>query len=214
MYVPPHYVADDAEALIARLAPARAALLVTIDDAGAPFATHAPILWDAERRIASGHIARANSQWKHGAGKALIVLSGAEAYVSPSFYPSKAEHGKTVPTWNYETVHLTGDIAWFDDAPRLEQIVRDLSARHEAGRAHPWTIEDAPRAYIDAMLRGFIGFELSASRVEAKRKLSQNKSAMDFDGVVAGLSAGQHEEGEVANLMRAVRAVSDDPDGN
>src|SRR6185312_9251404 len=104
-------------------------------------------------RIAIGHIARANPQWKLGAGRGLIVLAGSEAYVSPSFYPSKAEHGKTVPTWNYEAVHLSGPVEWFDDAARLEGVVRALSELHENDRAEPWRLEDAPRPYVAAMLR-------------------------------------------------------------
>lgn len=215
MYVPHHFATDEADALIARLARRWAGVLVTVGEDGAPVGTHMPILWDAEKRVAIGHIARANPQWKQGAGKGLIVLSGAEAYVTPAWYPSKAEHGKTVPTWNYEAVHITGDVEWFDDPVRLEALVRDLSTAHEADRAHPWAIEDAPRAYIDAMLRGFIGVTLTAERVEAKRKLSQNKAAADFDGVADGMAASDEPMArEVAALMRATRAVSDDPDGN
>ncbi len=215
MYVPHHFATDEADALIARLARRCAGVLITIDEDGAPVASHMPILWDAEKRIATGHIARANTQWRHGAGKGLIVLSGAEAYVTPAWYPSKAEHGKTVPTWNYEAVHITGQVEWFDDPARLEAIVRDLSALHENGRAHPWQIEDAPRAYIDAMLRGFVGVTLSAERVEAKRKLSQNKSDADFSGVANGMAASAEPMAqELAALMRKTRAVADDPDGN
>lgn len=215
MYVPHHFATDETDALIARLARRWAGVLITISEDGAPVATHMPILWDAEKRIATGHIARANPQWQQGAGKGLIVLSGAEAYVTPSWYPSKAEHGKTVPTWNYEAVHITGQVEWFDDAVRLEAIVRDLSAVHEESRAHPWAIEDAPRAYIDAMLRGFVGVALTAERVEAKRKLSQNKNEADFTGVADGMAASADPMArEVAALMRATRAVSDDPDGN
>jgi transcriptional regulator len=162
----------------------------------------------------TGHIARANPQWKLGAGRGLIVLAGPEAYVSPSFYPSKAEHGKTVPTWNYEAVHLTGPVEWFDDAARLEDVVRRLSVAHEADRAEPWRIEDAPPAYISAMLRGIVGVEMRVEHVEAKRKLSQNKSKADFGGVIAGLGVGDPAATEIAALMKAIRAVSDDPDGN
>jgi transcriptional regulator len=215
VYVPHHFATHEVDALIARLARRWAGVLITVDEHGAPVATHMPILWDGEKRIATGHIARANPQWKQGAGKGLIVLSGAEAYVTPSWYPSKAEHGKTVPTWNYEAVHITGHVEWFDDAVRLEAVVRDLSALHEAGRDHPWAIEDAPRAYIDAMLRGFVGVTLTAERVEAKRKLSQNKSEADFGGVATGMAASNEPMAhEVAALMRQTRAVSDDPDGN
>jgi transcriptional regulator len=215
MYVPHHFATDDADGLINRLARRWAGVLVTIDADGAPTGTHLPILWDAEKRIATGHIARANPQWKQGAGKGLIVLSGPEAYVTPAWYPSKAEHGKTVPTWNYEAVHITGQVEWFDDAERLEAVVRDLSALHEDGRTEPWAIGDAPRPYIDALLRGIVGVALTAERIEAKRKLSQNKSEADFRGVAKGMAASDEPMAhEVAALMRETRAVSDDPEGN
>jgi transcriptional regulator len=215
VYVPAYFAAEDADGLIARLARRWSAVLITVDADGAPTGTHIPILWDAEKKIATGHIARANPQWKQGPGKGLIVISGAEAYVTPGWYPSKAEHGKTVPTWNYEAVHITGQVEWFDDAARLEGVVRDLSARHEDGRAAPWQIGDAPRAYIDAMLRAIVGVTLTAERIEAKRKLSQNKSKADFAGVARGLAAsGDALSEEVAALMRATRAIADDPDGN
>lgn len=215
MYVPQHFATDDADELIARLSRRRAGILVTNEADGTPVATHAPILWDAGKRIATGHIARANPQWRQGPGKGLIVLSGPEAYVTPAWYPSKAEHGRAVPTWNYEAVHITGRVEWFDEPERLEAIVRELSALHEQNRAEPWTIGDAPRAYIDALTRGFVGVALTAERVEAKRKLSQNKSERDFEGVAAGLAAGGDAAGgEVAALMRATRTAADDPDGN
>lgn len=212
MYVPAHFATDDANGLIERLARRWAGVLVTVDESGAPVGTHMPILWDAERKIATGHIARANPQWKQGAGLGLIVLSGPEAYVTPAWYPSKAEHGKAVPTWNYEAVHINGAVEWFDDAARLEAVVRDLSRFHEHDRAEPWAISDAPRAYIDALLRGIVGVELHATRIEAKRKLSQNKSAADYAGVLDGLTAsGDALAAEVGALMRA---VSDEPEGN
>jgi transcriptional regulator len=215
MYVPTHFAADNADALIARLSRRWAGVLVSVDGDGAPVATHLPILWDAERRIATGHIARANPHWKLGDGKALLVLAGPEAYVTPAWYPSKAEHGKTVPTWNYEAVHLSGRAEWFDDAARLEAVVHDLSALHEEGRDAPWSISDAPRAYIEALLRGIVGVSLHVERIDAKRKLSQNKSEADFRGVAEGLAVSDDAMAhEVAALMRATRAVSDDPDGN
>ncbi len=215
MYVPQHFAADDADALIARLSRRWSGVLITIDGDGAPVGTHIPILWDAEKRIASGHIARANPQWRQGPGKGLIVLSGPEAYVTPSWYPSKAEHGKAVPTWNYEAVHITGQVEWYDDGDRLEQMLVDLSAVHEHDRLKPWTVSDAPRQYIDALKRAIVGVTLTAERLEAKRKLSQNKSKADFAGVEHGLAASEEPMAhEVAALMRATRAVADDPDGN
>jgi transcriptional regulator len=215
VYIPDHFSADDANKLIARLARRRAGVLITIGEDGAPVGTHMPSLWDGEKRIATGHIARANPQWSQCAGKALIVLAGPEAYVTPAWYPSKAEHGKTVPTWNYEAVHITGRVEWFDDPARLEAVVRDLSALHETGRAEPWAIEDAPRAYINTMLRGIVGVTLTAERIEAKRKLSQNKSEADFNGVAEGLAqTGDAMAHEVSALMRATRAMAGDPEGN
>lgn len=215
MYVPHHFATDDPDALIARLARRWAGVLITVGEDGAPVGTHMPILWDADKRVATGHVARANPQWKQGPGKGLIVLGGPEAYVTPAWYPSKAEHGKTVPTWNYEAVHITGAVEWFDDPARLEAVVRDLSAFHEHDRAERWAIGDAPRPYIDAMLRGIVGVTLTAERVEAKRKLSQNKSEADFSGVERGLAAtGDALSAEVSALMRATRAIAGDPDGN
>lgn len=203
MYIPKHFAAEDANALIARLSRRFAGVLITVDADGTLTATHLPILWDAEKKIVTGHIARANPQWRQGAARGLIVLTGAEAYVSPSWYPSKAEHGKAVPTWNYEAVHLSGQVEWFDEPARLEAVVRDLSAMHEEGRPQPWTLDEAPRAYIEAMLRGIVGVALHAERIEAKRKLSQNKSEADYAGVVEALAASEDcVAREVAALMR------------
>lgn len=206
MYVP-EYFAADADALLARLVRTCAGILVTLGEDGAPEATHTPIVWDAERQVATGHIARANPHWKQGPCKALIIVAGPEAYVSPNWYPSKAEHGKQVPTWNYEAVHLTGSLDWFDDADRLEALLRALTDQYESGRADPWSFDDAPADYVKAMLRGIVGFELRAERVEGKRKLAQHKPEADFDGVIAGLE--QFESGgavEIAALMRELRA--------
>ena len=205
MYVPAHFEASDANALIERLSRRWAGVLVTVGADGAPMATHLPVLWDARTKTVTGHIARANPQHKLGAGRGLVVLSGAEAYVSPSLYPSKAEHGKAVPTWNYEAVHLSGMVTWFEEPARLEAVVRDLSRLHENTRATPWGIEDAPRDYINAMLRGIVGVEMHVDRTEAQRKLSQNKSAADFAGVVAGLDAENDAMSrEIAERMREI----------
>lgn len=215
MYVPAHFATADADALIQRLARRWAGVLVSVDADGTPIATHLPVLWNAETRTITGHIARANPHWKLGEGRGLLVLNGPEAYVSPSYYPSKAEHGKTVPTWNYEAVHLSGRVEWFDDAARLEKVVSDLSNFFEHDRPAPWAVDDAPRPYIDALLRGIVGVTLHVDRIEAKRKLSQNKSAADFAGVAKGLSESADPLArEVGDLMRAERAVSDDPSGN
>ena len=187
MYVPHHFGTDDADALIARLARRWAGVLITIGDDGAPVATHMPILWDRERRVATGHIARANPQWKRGPGKGLIVLSGPEAYVTPAWYPSKAEHGKAVPTWNYEAVHAHGRLRLVDDEKFVLGIVARLTRRHEATEPQPWKMGEAPADYLDQMLRAIVGVEIEVVRLEGKRKLSQNREARDVDGAVRAL---------------------------
>jgi len=215
MYTPAHFSADDPDALIARLARRSAGVLVTVDVDGTPIGTHLPILWDGLSRVAIGHIARANPQWRGGGGRGLMVLSGADAYVTPSWYPSKDEHGKAVPTWNYEAVHLSGRVEWFDEPTRLRAAVADLSALHESDRPQPWAVEDAPRAYVEAMLGAIVGMALHVDRIEAKRKLSQNKSVIDFSGVAAGLAESDSpRDREVAALMCSVRAAADAQDGN
>ncbi|MES1202271.1 MAG: FMN-binding negative transcriptional regulator [Pseudomonadota bacterium] len=203
MYVPKHFAAEDPDALLAKLAAERLAILVTVGADGALFATHLPMLWNAEKRMLEGHIARGNPHHTlPTTAPALVILPGAEAYVSPSLYPSKAEHGRVVPTWNYETVHVTGPLTWFDDATRLEGVVRGLTDRHEAGRDNAWSIDDAPRDYVEAMLRGIVGVEVRAENIEAKCKLSQNRSAADIEGVRASLeSSGNPFDLQVANLL-------------
>ena len=125
---------------------------------------------------------------------ALAIFLGPHAYVSPNWYPSKAETGKAVPTWNYITVHAHGRLTVRDDPAWLRAHVGALSAAHEAGRAVPWSVEDAPDDYIESMLRAIVGFELSITRLEGKWKLSQNRGAADRDGVREALLRDGHAE--------------------
>jgi transcriptional regulator len=157
-------------------------------------ASHLPLLLEpgeGEYGTLYGHFARANPQWRdlEGGGEALAIFQGPDAYVSPGWYPSKAEHGKAVPTWNYIAVHAHGRAEVFDDPERLLQLVSRLSERHEAGREKPWAVSDAPRDYIDAMLRAIVGFALPIQRLDGQWKLSQNRSAADKAGVREGLTA-------------------------
>ena len=193
MYGHPKHLMDEADARRALRAFDRSALLVTPD----LLATQLPFYLDGERLI--GHVARANPHWKSAPCEALVVMTGAEAYVSPNWYPSKAAHGRAVPTWNYATVRVRGTLTTFDDAARLEEVVATLSARFEANEAKPWTIAEAPRDYIDTLLRGIVGIELAITSVEGKRKLSQDKPDADRAAVAAALEA----RGEaVAKAMR------------
>jgi transcriptional regulator len=188
MYVPDHFREDRSEVLHGAMRRIGFATLVTqgLD------ANHLPML--LEGNVLRGHVARANPVWKSGAGEALAIFLGPHAYVSPNFYPSKAETGKAVPTWNYITVHARGDIRWIADGDWLRAHVGALSATHEAGRENPWAISDAPASYVDGLLRAIVGFELSNTKLEGKWKLTQNRDAADRAGVREGLLRDGHED--------------------
>lgn len=175
----------------------RASLLVTPDLA----ATHLPFYLEGDRLI--GHLARANPHWKSAPCEALVVMSGAEAYVSPNWYPTKHATGRAVPTWNYETLQVRGKLTVFEDAARLEAVVSKLSDMHEAKQSQPWSLGEAPRDYVDALLRGIVGVEIAIESIEAKRKLSQDKPDADHAGVVAGLlSSADPRDRAVADKMK------------
>jgi transcriptional regulator len=165
------------------------AQLVTVGDDGTPDATFLPVLWEDDRLV--GHLARANTHWRRivDGSPALAIVTGPDAYVSPSWYATKAEHGKVVPTWNYSVVHLRGAVTVHDDPEWVRGLVTRLTDRHEQPRAEPWAVTDAPADYVDKNLRPIVGVELVVGSVEAKAKLSQNRSDEDRAGVVAGLVA-------------------------
>lgn len=184
------------------LAGARAGHLVTAE-AGSLDATFLPFLVDVEGHRVFAHLARANPQWRSAdGGRGLLIASGADAYISPSFYATKRETGKVVPTWNYTVVHVHGVLRVRDDADWLRDHVSRLTELHEQGREEPWAITDAPAEYIDSNVNAIVGVELVVDRLEAKRKLSQNRSTEDIAGVVAGLSRGAASERAVAEEMQ------------
>jgi transcriptional regulator len=153
------------------------------------------------------HVARANPLWRAAPCPALLIVSPVDAYVSPNWYPSKQADPAVVPTWNYELVHVHGTLHAHRDEVWLERIVRDLTARHEATLPAPWAVDDAPADYLERMLRAIVGVSLDVDRVEAKRKLSQNRTAPDVVGVVAGLRArGDVRSAQVADAMADVVA--------
>jgi len=178
--------ADDVRPFVEAVGTAQ---LVTVGEDGAPDATFLPVLWEADRLV--GHLARANGHWRRivAGSPALAIVTGPDAYVSPSWYATKAEHGKVVPTWNYSVVHLRGSVAVHDDPSWVRGLVTRLTDRHEAPRSDSWAVSDAPADYIDKNLRPIVGVELVVTSVEAKAKLSQNRSDADRAGVAAGLAA-------------------------
>jgi transcriptional regulator len=195
MYLPKHFQADERETR-ELLDGIRAADLITPTSDGL-FATFLPLIHDpAPGGFGSllGHVARRNDHWRlEGAGESMAIVHGPDGYISPSWYASKREHGRVVPTWNYLTAHIHGELVVHDDPVWLEALVRRLTVRHEASRPEPWSVDDAPREYTESQLRAIVGLELRITRVEAKAKLGQNRSSADIDGVVEELRAAGHQ---------------------
>ena len=217
MYLPRHFTQTDMAQIAAFVEAAQSADLVTFDGTK-PVSTLLPVIWD---RPASddgygrllGHIAIANEQWKTAmpGAQALAIVRGPQAYISPGWYESKARHGRVVPTWNYEAVHLSGSVAFHHDPEWLRVFVTRLTIAHESGREHPWAVTDAPPEYVDGQLRAIVGVELTVTSVEAKQKLSQNRSELDREGVVAGLR-GEDGPGAAAiadEMARQLAAAGD-----
>ena len=208
MYLPDHFRVDDAGAQRALIRAHPLGMLVSADPEGI-LANHIPFHFDANAGLQGSlrcHLARANPQWKAiAAGAAVLaVFRGPEIYITPSWYETKRQTGKVVPTWNYAAVHISGAARVIDDAAWLLANVRELTLAHEAREAAPWAVEDAPGAFIDVMLRGIVGIEITISRIEAKWKVSQNRSEADRAGVVSGLEARGHESGRaMAAMLRA-----------
>lgn len=194
MYVPPAFREDDPSTLRQIMREARLSTLVTATSEGL-IATPLPLILDeseGEHGVLYGHLAKANPQWKlPAAGEALAIFSGPDAYVTPSWYAAKREHGKVVPTWNYVAVHAYGQAEFFEDEDRLREVVTRLTNLYEHPRAEPWAVTDAPEVFIKSQLKGIVGLRLPVSRIEGKRKMSQNRSAEDRDGVAQGLMSSE-----------------------
>ena len=200
MYIPAHFAAD-ADAVHHLLTRPAAANLVTMTEQGL-LATLLPFVYEpsvGEHGALRAHAAKNNPQFSAAPnGEALAIIEGPDAYISPSWYSSKAEHGRVVPTWNYSTAHVYGELVIHDDAEWLGRHVRRLTGLHEASREHPWAVDDAPERFIAGQLRAIVGVELVITRIEAKEKLSQNRSAADAAGVVEGLRVSGQESSAAA----------------
>ncbi len=205
MYTPPAFREDDPQALRQIMRETRLATLVTATAEGL-MATPLPLILDeneGEHGVLYGHLAKANLQWKAPViGDALVIFSGPDAYVTPSWYAAKQEHGKVVPTWNYVAVHAHGPIEFFEDEARLFDAVSRLTHLHEQPRENPWAVTDAPAEYIRAQLKGIVGLRLPISRIEGKRKMSQNRPEADRSGVAAGLAGSErNSDRDVATMI-------------
>jgi transcriptional regulator len=209
MYQPVHFVEEDLPTLHALISAHPLGLLISTD-AGDLQANPIPFLLDektGEHGTLRAHLARANPQWQHleKAAKALVVFQGSDAYVTPSWYQSKKDHGKVVPTWNYVMVQVRGAIRVIDDADWLHSQLTALTDRHERGRLQPWSIHDAPDNFIDAQKRAIIGLEMEITEISGKWKVSQNRPVADRKGVAEGLAY----EGQNAMAALVRRFVKD-----
>lgn len=199
MYQSPHFREDRLDVQHALIRAQSLGLLITTGPGGLQ-ANPVPFLIDADGSplgTLRAHVARANPQWHELAAVAecLVVFQGPQTYISPSLYPTKHEHGKVVPTWNYITVHAWGRPQVIDDVSWLRRQVDDLTSHKERSRPAPWSVSDAPEPYVAAQLKGIVGIEIPITRIEGKWKVSQNRPAIDQAGVVAGLrGAGSDAE--------------------
>jgi transcriptional regulator len=208
VYIPDYFRETRLDVLQAFLEQHPFATLVALTSKGLA-AHHLPLrarLESAGGGAVCGHIARANTLWRElePESEVLAVFTGADTYVSPNWYPSKAEHGKVVPTWNYATVHVRGRIRFIQDAAWLRAFVESLTNAHEHGRPSPWHVGDAPADYIEGMLRAIVGFEITVSEAVGKFKGSQNRSVADRAAVAAALRAAGRNADELAELVPGV----------
>jgi len=209
MYVPEAFAESRLGVLHEAINACGLAIFVTVEG-NAPCATHVPMLLEPSEGdfgTLHFHLARANPQWQNATpgAPALAIFPGPDGYVSPSWYPSKAENGRVVPTWNYVTVQAEGVPEFYEDRDRLHALVTLLTNRHEAGRVAPWQVVDAPTAYIEAQLKGIVGVTLKITRLQGKWKLGQNRNAGDRAGLLAGYDS---EHGRYTALAAVARAAN------
>ena len=203
LYNPPHFRITERASLLEAISLQPFATLVSNGPDG-PLISHLPLMLikgdgEAQPDRLIGHLARPNMPWREASSTqdSVVIFHGPDAYVSPDWYPSKRAHGRVVPTWNYSVIHAAGRLIIHDDAEWLRTAVTQLTDRHEANRSAPWAVSDAPEAFINGQLKGIVGVELVIARLEGKVKFSQNRSAEDQAGVIAGLGH-EHDAGSAA----------------
>ena len=208
MWVPDHFQMDDEGEIRAFMRANPFAVLVSHSPASGLIATHLPTVFKpdiGQNGRVEAHIARPNTHWREFRDQgtdALLIYSGTNGYIHPGWYPSKAKDGKVVPTWNYSAVHVYGTCRVMGDVEDLRAHVAELSDQQEEGRAVPWAVSDAPEDYIQVMLRGIVGVQFEITRIEGKKKLSQNRTEPDRQGVITGLRLDGSEQGlELADAV-------------
>ena len=204
MYEPNHFVEDNLETLHALIRAHPLGLLIS-SDAGDVQANAVPFILKPDtgpKGILQAHVARANPQWQHlkGGARGLVVFQGPDAYVTPSWYETKKEHGKVVPTWNFAMVQVRGTVTVHESPEWLLPQISALTESHESNRAEPWAVTDAPERYIEAQMRGIVGIEIAIEDIRGKWKMSQNRSEADKTGVAEGY--GMESRPDMAGLVR------------
>jgi transcriptional regulator len=205
MYIPPAFRNNGRSSIHEVIRRARLANLVTATADGL-IATPLPLFLEereGEMGTLYGHLARANPQWRMTpADDAMAIFMGPDVYITPSWYATKEETGKVVPTWNYVAVHAYGPVGFFDDERRLHDVVSRLTDLHEAARSKPWAVTDAPADFMKSQLKGIVGLRMPITRLDGKCKMSQNRNAADRAGVIKGLSeSSSAEERAMAKLI-------------
>lgn len=204
MYLPPQFAESDETTMRALIAAHPLGLLISASQSGVQ-ANPVPFLVSTDDGVTRlrAHVARANPQWRHilEGATVLVVFQGVDTYVTPSWYPSKSEHHKVVPTWNYAMVQARGTAVVTPDPEWLGAQVRDLTDRHESGRPAPWKVDDAPERFVETQLRGIVGIDISVTELTGKWKVSQNRPDQDRLGVHEGLvNDGKQDMAELVRL--------------
>jgi transcriptional regulator len=209
MYNPAGFAETSVDVLHAFIRANPLGTLVTNGPDG-PEATHLPLFLDATAGLLRCHMARANPQWRglQSGGRALVTFVGADHYITPNWYPAKRAHGKVVPTWNYVAIHAAGAACLFEDTPSLLRHLNELTDSQEIVFSERWSVGDAPPEYVEGLTKAIVGVEISVDRLEGKWKVSQNRSAEDQQGVIAGLETlGSCASKNMANLIRDRRSA-------
>ena len=211
MYIPSQFKEDRTEVLHQAIAQAGAATIISMTSDGL-YASHAPLFLDPDPAPCGtvvGHLAKANPHNRIlvPGTETLVIFHGPGGYITPSYYPTKREHGKVVPTWNYSAIHAYGTLEVFTDPDRLLGVVTRLTNMYEAPRGAPWAVTDAPADFVQGMLKAIYGISLRITRLEGKVKMSQNRPEPDQQGVVKGLT----EDGQDALARAVTQALGNRP---
>lgn len=206
MYIPKRFLQDDINQLKGMMANHSFATFISQSESGVE-ANHMPLVLNesGQKSVLQGHIAKANPLWKNLKDKSevLIIFNGPNCYISPNYYPTKKDNGKVVPTWNYVSVHVKGIVSFIHDEEWVLTMLNNLTDQYEANQPVPWSVSDAPQAYIDKMLSAIVGLEIDILSITGKWKVSQDKAEVNQEGIIKGLS--QQADSNAKNIATLVK---------